>query len=354
MCRRLLRLPSPDALTQPDMLAGILEASRIRITPRETGGYSGSTFYDVHARMPSGGEERFILKLTTLADDWFSRRTDDTVGREAAVLLEQDLSGLRELFHLPVRAVALDEGRIGILMENVSDGLLPDERRPLDESAENLLVDRLARLHATFWEDERLASISWLHDAQDFLYIMGPLGHDDDPGGHAAQPIRGAVIEGWAAARPLLPDAVDRALRLSPDRILRSWPQLPQTLIHGDAKVANFAILHENELCALDWAFTGRAPCTFELGWYIAVNAPRLTTSREMILARYRSRLEGHLGGRIDDDTWSALEEAGIVCGALMLLWSKATGVRSGREGADEEWQWWVSRLESWARRINS
>lgn len=59
-----------------------------------------------------------------------------------------------------------------------------------------------------------------------------------------------------------------------------------------------------------------------------------------------RTCLEEALGEPLDDGLWTRLEDAGVVCGALMLLWSKALGVENGRPGAQEEWDWWVARLE--------
>ena len=38
-----------------------------------------------------------------------------------------------------------------------------------------------------------------------------------------------------------------------------------------------------------------------DLGWYIAVNASRLSHGKEHVLSQYRSFLETHLGSRLDD-----------------------------------------------------
>lgn len=351
MAASLFRSPSVDDLIHPDSLARILEASSIRVNPTSTGGYSGADFFEVLAEDAHDNRNRFVLKITRLAEDWFSRRTGDLVGREAMALLDPGLEELAQVLHLPYRAVAVEDGRLAILMDDVSDGLLPDERKPLASDAEALIIDRLARLHALFWEDPRLESMEWLHTSADFLHVMGPLGHDDNPA-VADLPIQSAVREGWKTAADLLPNDTHDALRRSPDQIAADWSDLPHTLVHGDTKVANFAILPDERLCALDWAFVGRAPCTCDIGWYIAVNASRLTGTRESTLALYRSRLETHLGCRLGERLWGRLEESGIVCGALMLLWSKATGVQKGREGADPEWAWWMDRLSRWTHRI--
>ena len=47
-----------------------------------------------------------------------------------------------------------------------------------------------------------------------------------------------------------------------------------------------------------------------------------------------------------DESMWNRLGQVAIVCGARMLLWSKALAADSGRAGAEDEWNWWLHRLE--------
>ena len=346
--RALSRIGSVSELLDACRLEEMLDSDGpVTVEPMRTLGYSGSRFYRVLA------DDEFIVKETVLEEDWFSGRTGDEVGREAAALLALELDRIHQIFSLPYRAVAADPGRVAVLMEDVSAWLLPDEREPLDPRHEELLLDTLARLHASFWEADELERLDWLHGPADFLHIMGPRGHRDEAGGGAAggsaRQVQDAIRSGWRTARELLPDSLRRALWRPAPEIAAAWADLPVTLIHGDSKVANFAILPKRRLCALDWAFVGRAPCTFEIGWYVSVNASRLVGSKEETLDRYRARLEAHLGDPLEDELWRRLEEAGLVCGALMLLWSKATAVETGRAGARSEWRWWESRLERWA-----
>jgi aminoglycoside phosphotransferase (APT) family kinase protein len=115
--------------------------------------------------------------------------------------------------------------------------------------------------------------------------------------------------------------------------------------LHGDVKVANFAILAGGHVSAFDWAMAGTGPCTIDLGWYLAVNASRLTGPKDQIVRRYRTLLETALGNPLPDSVWRSLESVAIVCGARMLLWSKALALDVERPGAREEWTWWVDRL---------
>jgi aminoglycoside phosphotransferase (APT) family kinase protein len=123
------------------------------------------------------------------------------------------------------------------------------------------------------------------------------------------------------------------------------WADVPWTLLHGDVKVANFAIVGDGRVTAFDWAMVGTGPCTIDVGWYLAVNATRLTRSKEEILRKYRLLLEFALGHGLSDPLWSRLEAAAVVSGARMLLWSKTLALELGRPGAADEWNWWVSRL---------
>ena len=344
---------SVDSLLDPDTLRNILGVSgAVRVEALHTSGYSGSRFFRVIPERAPGGTG-FIVKCTTLAEDWFSHRSRDQTGREAAVLVAPRLAEVHRIVHLPYRAVALEAGRIAVLMEDVSRWLLPDERIPLAREDETLILDTLARLHAAFWQAPGLDRLPWLCAPADYLYIMGPHDHaEEDRRGGSARQVHEAVRSGWQAALDLLPDATRRALLRPARDIAAAWADLPVTLIHGDAKIANFAVLPGRRLCAFDWAFAGWAPCTFELGWYLAVNASRLSEDKARVLARYRGLLEAHLGDRLEAERWDALEEAGVVCGALMLLWSKGAAVRAGRPSAEEEWAWWADRLERWAGRF--
>lgn len=332
-----------------ERLASLLEAETpVAVEPLPTTlGYSGARFY----RATADGADGFLVKETVLAEDWFSHRTEDRVGREARALLAPELELVHEIFALPYRAVATEPGRIGLLMEDVSPWLLPDERAPIDPDHEGLILDTLAQLHAAFWRAPELERLGWLQGPSDFLHIMGPRGHDEEEErGGSARRVNEAIRAGWREAHTRLPDPIRRALWRPAAEIAAPWADLPHTLVHGDSKVANFAVLPDARLCALDWAFVGRAPCTFEIGWYVAVNAPRLAGSKADTFRRYRTRLEGHLGRALDDALWERLQEAGVVCGALMLLWSKASAVAAGRNGAEAEWAWWEARLAAWAR----
>jgi aminoglycoside phosphotransferase (APT) family kinase protein len=122
-------------------------------------------------------------------------------------------------------------------------------------------------------------------------------------------------------------------------------------LVHGDVKVANFALIPGRGVTAFDWALIGSGPSTTDLGWYLAVNASRLARTKEAVMTRYRELLEHELGQALDDALWARLEDVAVIYGARTMLWAKGAQVAAGGEPAQAEWEWWAGRLEEAAER---
>jgi aminoglycoside phosphotransferase (APT) family kinase protein len=136
-----------------------------------------------------------------------------------------------------------------------------------------------------------------------------------------------------------------RLLQTDADELVGRYAGLPRTLLHGDAKVANFAVL-PTRVAALDWSWVGAGPCTLDLGWYLAVNAGRLARPKPAVIDRYRVFLEEALELRLADKPWSRLVAFGVLAGARLLLWEKALALQSGTARATAEWRWWLQALE--------
>jgi len=323
---RAERLPSIAALTRTATL----------VEPHRGVGFSGAMLFRV--RTPDGA---FVLKRSRPDAEFTALRTHDRQGREALLLAEDALADVWQCFDSPYAAYAIETGEIGLLLHDLSDSLLPDVRAPLADSQEQLIVGALARMHARFWS--RAPALDWLVRPADYCELVAPCAVADAE--TLPPPLRDGVPRGWDAALKRLPDNIAKLLTSDGAEWERRWAHLPQTFIHGDVKVANFAITVDGRVSAFDWALAGVGPCTIDLGWYIAVNASRLAFSKELTIRRYRSQLELELGERLTDDLWRELEDVAVICGARMLLWSKALAVEAGREGAREEWEWWAARL---------
>lgn len=346
---RPLKAPHIQSLRDIDFLSShfgrIEKITRQQINTR---GYSGATFEQMILHLKSGEARSMILKEVDLEKDWFSHRTKDITGREAAALLEPATSAIHQLFHTPYQIIAMEERRIALLMDDLGGGLFPDEKKPLALEDQDLILDKLARMHAYYWESPKLTALNWLHSPKDFFYIMGPRNHTGFEGS-SPRNIQETIRSAWTETLPLLPSYLRSIMLQPPGQIIAFWADLPKTLVHGDTKVANFGKNHDGNLTLFDWAFAGHAPCTFDIGWFLAVNASRLAQPKEMVLAKYRLLLERHLEQVLENALWNRLEQAGIVCGSFMLLWSKGSALAAGKDGATEEWNWWLQRLRNWA-----
>jgi hypothetical protein len=107
----------------------------------------------------------------------------------------------------------------------------------------------------------------------------------------------------------------------------------------------------EGGVAAFDWALIGAGPSTTDLGWYLAVNASRLSRSKEAVIARYRELLERELEQKLDDTLWARLEDVAVMYGARTMLWAKGAQVAVASEAAHAEWAWWARRLDEVAER---
>jgi hypothetical protein len=322
----------------------------VHVEPLSGVGYSNSSHHRVEAVSYKGGPIRFVLKRTRLGDDWMARRTADRLGREAHILGEARLRSVWDIFRCPYVAFAVETAETGLLLWDLTAGLFPDARVPLSEREERTLLGALARMHARFWNLDT-SSLDWLVRPAQYCDLLGPsVVEDPDVLAALSSTLREAVPRGWASALTRLPAESRRHLVRPGDEFEREWADVPKTLLHGDVKVANFAMLGDGGVSVFDWAIAGAGPCAVDVGWYLAVNASRLTASKEEILRRYRLLLEASLGRQLPADDWNRLEDIAVIAGARMLLWSKALALDSGRPGAAEEWQWWDERIAAAAR----
>jgi hypothetical protein len=343
-----LRFATPDQTTEPEALAALAgPVGALERTPLHTVGFTEARHERLALTLQSGERRTLVVKRTRLSADWTARRTNDTRGREAAMLAEPALGAIWEAFACPYVAFAATDDEIALVMEDLSAHLFPDVRAPLGDEQEERLLLALATLHAGFWSSPTLG-LSWLTRPEQFAGMLDAR-CAADPDACAALPdaLRAGVTDGWAAAVKRLPLRVARVMTAPATEISWLWDGLPRTLLHGDAKVANFALLPDRRVAAFDWAWIGAGPPTIDVGWYLAVNATRLARTKEGMLERYRALLTSRLAAPLSDALWDQLVRVGLVVGARMLLWSKGLAAAAERPGAAAEWAWWAERLDA-------
>ena len=345
--RRLDRLAD---LTDPAALGAL----SVHEEPLSTVGFSGATHRRLVVVSHSGETRCYVLKLCDPAREWTAIRTGDRAGREWSLLAERALDGVWDVFVSPYVAYAVEGDRSGLLMEDLGAHVFPDVREPIARSHEDELLTALARLHARFWDSPAL-STSWLGRASSTSEIILPTVLDDIAALALMPPaLRERLRLGWDAALTRVSARAADMLRCPARVVQEAWADLPQTLLHGDVKVANFATLPGRGVAAFDWALVGVGPSTTDLGWYLAVNASRLAREKEAVIARYRELLERELARELGDALWARLEDAAVIYGARTMLWSKGAQVAAGSQAAQAEWDWWASRVEHAAERAGS
>ena len=348
MLRRMsaMRFDSPSDLTDSGSLARLL--GPVRTVERHvlrTSGFSGATFEKVEVALGNGTNRTFVLKRVRPAADWTSRITGDLDGREGLLLERAALAPAWDVFANPYVAWAREDGELALLMQDLSGHLLPDVREPLGEAMESRLLGSLAQLHARFWgllpEDaEGLAAPTTLAG------IVLPGRAAEELARHPEHPVFGRIAEGWRIAESRLSPAAWRLVRAA-DRVFAAKSEgLPVTLVHGDAKVANFAPFPDGRMAAFDWALTARAPVAAEIGYWLAINARRLTGTRDEALVRYREALAEARGAFMDPFEWSLTKDLAVVTGAGSMLWSKALNAAGGDAFAREEWEFYARELD--------
>ena len=343
----MIRFDSIPNLTNPEFLSGVTGSiTSINKTLLSAIGYSGSVIERVEVLLQSGVKRTFILKCTPIKADWLSQRANDQVGREAELLNEPSLSGVWNCIQSPYVAFAKENGQTALLMNDVSDYLFPDIREPIDFKSEDLILNSLASLHAAFWESSDIKKMDWLATSYNYLEVFAPGVHESDRYAPPPENIGNSMKAGWNIAFQLLPMDMKDILIKPAIELFEPWKELPVTLLHGDAKIANMAILPSGELVMFDWTYVGQGPCGIELGWYLAVNSTRLACAKEDFISQYRSYLELYLRFIIDEKTWSSIVDLAIITGARMMLWNKALGYQTGTQRGKEEWEWWVTQLE--------
>jgi len=316
-----------------------------------------------------------VLKYAEPMEGWLGDVSGDTLIREAQLAASGLLADLPGVLATPTLAVAFRGPRAqpegaALLMCDEQRHLLhdpfwePPGKLPPEAVA---MVDRLARMHARYWNDPRLDDPSLgLMSPDRALLVTGPLGVSARLAAGDALPYLPVAAESWQSFFELAGATAAqrfRAIMNEPERIARAISKLPRTLAHGDVWGPNFGWLpasHGNRrkrLLLLDWALALAGPCTYDPLWlastWLAVGPTRL-------LAVYRFRLRRALqerGQSLDGATWLALADSGylrtaLTCGEAMARTAMSAPAGVARHMALARLRWWIERALRAAERL--
>jgi hypothetical protein len=279
----------------------------------------------------------YVLKHIRAEDDWIMRVTGDQGTWFLALWTSGTLNRLPAVIDPVVVDVFDQPGGSAILMQDVGDWLVPEGDVPLSLDQHRHFIDHLAALHATYWgweDDLGLLSMErrWAWFAPAPMRV--------EAARRAPAVVPGLAIQGWEelpAVAPQMGDALF-ALHAAPAPFLAALAAGPQTLVHGDVKVGNLGSRPDGTTIMIDWALPGRAPPTYDLSHYLALNSARLPEPKEDVIAAYREALERHgvaTAGWFEDQV-----VLGLLGHMLLLGWEKALG------GPGPELDWWADAVE--------
>ncbi len=308
----------------------------------KTTGFSGSAHEKITLYMQNGEIIPLVLKIIYPSQDMTIWRSGNIANRETLLLDNKEMTDVWNFFQSPYIAYAMEEENPALLMFDLSEYLFPDIRQPISIENEDLLLHALAGMHAHYWQHDLLSQY-WLAKEKIFFSFLDPHAVKEEKVAGRQHPIFESVQHGWDLALSFLPGELKSfLLKLPLEKITAG---LPKTLIHGDSKIANFAILPDQKIAAFDWTLLASACPACEIGWYIAVNASRLARSKEAVLTRYRELLETELKKTLDEITWNQMIDVAIITGATTLLWNKALNLQKNIPGAQKEWAWWIDNI---------
>jgi hypothetical protein len=306
-------------------------------TPMDSAGVTGARLERV--RLVDG--RVLVVKTIDHRTDWLMRATGDD-GRIFRLWTAGVLQGLPAGIDCAVETV--DERPDGwlVVMRDVASALVPAGKL-LPREQSRCVIQAVSTLHDAF-ASTRVDGLCPLVDRLAFLTPASVRGVE-------RHPLRSIVLEGWDRFTTLAPADVGSAvakLLERPGSLAAALARYPETLLHGDLKLANIGFAGET-VVLLDWGtLTGMGPRAIDHAWYLAVNSAAIDASLDEMLTDVESVLA--------PDDRAALPLA--LLGQVVLLgWEKALGATSDdpatavRERAGLVW--WCQRaaeaLDRWS-----
>ncbi len=285
-------------------------------------GYSGATIERVALLDDQGSNSvpTFILKHLDPSTNLLMRATGDTLCRELQFTQSSLWARLPASIWSPVLGCAYqNDGPGTLLMSDVQPWVYPISLcyTVPDPSLVTRILDRLAAVHAVYWDHPALTSTLWLTTPADSVLMLTP--------------------ERLSSLGSTLPLYFQEAM-------LAAIERAPATLAHGDAWPANFGE-YNNRLILLDWAFVTAGPATFDSLWL--ANTWR-TLDPDHVLTEHRNALLRHGVMSVGDDaTWDLLVDLGWIRAVFMGVESLVRDVLDPESTRSEA----IDHLRFWCRR---
>jgi hypothetical protein len=277
-------------------------------------------------------DQPFILKRMTVLSDWLTLGSHDYRCRSVQLRKHGVLDKLQPSIDHAIIAACLDGGGYAMLMKNVSRDLI-NFGRPLMISEVKTLLDAFATIHATFWNTDDLHDPALgLSDLKTLIEAFWPTEHNpylwDTTGREKDWNILFDFVD---------PDVRDALLTLmnDPAPLYSALAVYPSTLIHGDLKPNNFAILPETkQVVVFDWQLAGYASPFIDLHWFLTSFESATPFNS---IEYYRQQLILRLDKQLNLEHWQSMLEVGYLAGVLRMGWIHAGTAHGGEKFPDSE-----------------
>jgi hypothetical protein len=374
---------NPEAIEPLDreLIAALgIDLASIQVIERMPGGLGGGRLLRLMVERRTGAvkwREWLVMKTLLPSDGWLGAASGDSRLREIQLWERGLLHSLPPGIATGVRRWTLlgdpkHPTAGALLMDDLASRLLrdpyhpPPGRLPLSMIA---LLERIAELHARYWQDERLRDPTLgLMSPRDALLLISPESVRARLATGDANSYLPLADQGWDAFFRLTPpNAAERlrAILADSEPIAQAIARLPQTLVHGDVWGPNLGWLpsttsaprRERQLLLLDWALALSGPATYDPLWLCGGwHAP----DPRRILACYRMFLDRYLRARgvsLPAETWLALLDAGylrtaLACGEAFGRAAVEVPAGHARLVAEARVRWWAERAVMAAERL--
>jgi len=323
---------SLEEMLVPATLSELLSqpVTHVNLQPAEDlGGLAGGRLSHINTDIG-----RFVLKQMSHASDWLMYASNDLQCRSVTLWQYGLLDELQPHLAHKIIACARDGAGWAILMDDLTEGLFGGWDNQTSLKRLKVFLDRMAKSHATFWNDPRL------HDSRlglcdsamrlDVTSLTLAQNHPGDQRGVLPEWVR----EGWTIMESSLDKDVFvqlNQLRNDPQPLLDAMERYPYTLVHGDYRAANLAYLKPDQAVAFDWQMAARSLMTTDLVWFTSQwNYVLDEMGKTKLQGYYRGRLETYLGRRFEDTVWQAMVELGNLYNVIfntcfVAYWHKHT-----------------------------
>lgn len=268
---------------------------------------------------PGAGPDSVVVKVAAGTPETRNLVTlFNFYGREVSFYRELAARTGTRTPHCYAAAFDPDAQEFVLVMEDGGAGSLVDQIEGCTPEQVETVVDELAALHASFWQNPELDGIAWLPRLNDPLFTVGlPIG----------------LEQTWANATAILAGTV-------PDWFLARWDEfragvpallgrldaLPRTLSHGDTRLDNLLFgVGPDPVMFLDWQIVLHTAGIYDLGYFMSQSVPvKLRQAVEVdMVARYRQRLVEHgVPAPPFEELWEGYRLASLFCVVYPLIGS--------------------------------